>query len=112
MLPHDIDCDLTAEERSIRDTVHRFAAEVLRPAGQTLDRLPAEEVARHALLRDVHRQWDALGVRLLTSDAGALTPTEMARLVCLVNEELAGATRGWRSASARRSSPRCWRRRR
>jgi acyl-CoA dehydrogenase len=93
MHAYDIDCDLTAEEERVRDTVHRFAAEVLRPAGQTLDRLPADEVARHPLLHAVHRRWEALGVRLLTSDPGAFTPTEMARLVCLVNEEL-----GWGDA--------------
>jgi hypothetical protein len=29
----DLELDLSPEERAIRDTVHKFAAEVLRPAG-------------------------------------------------------------------------------
>ena len=33
----DLDIDLTDEERSIRETVHKFAAEVMRPAGVKLD---------------------------------------------------------------------------
>ena len=40
----DIDFDYSEEERNIRDLVHRFAEEVMRPAGQALDRRSAEEV--------------------------------------------------------------------
>jgi hypothetical protein len=36
----DLDIDLSDEERRIRDLVHKFAAEVMRPAGIALDRLP------------------------------------------------------------------------
>ena len=93
MTPHDIDFDLSAEEQSIRDLVHRFAQDVLRPAGQTLDRLSADAVARHALLRQVHQKWDDLGIRLLTGGASDFTPTQVARLTSIVTEEL-----GWGDA--------------
>jgi acyl-CoA dehydrogenase len=93
MIPPDIDFDLGEEERAVRDTVHKFAAEVLRPAGQALDRLSAEEViAGESIIWSVHAQWDALGVRLLTSPT-EIGPEDLARLTCLVNEEL-----GWGDA--------------
>jgi acyl-CoA dehydrogenase len=93
MIPQDIDVDLSEEERNVRDLVHRFAADVMRPAGKALDRLPAEEVARHPLLRDVHKRWDDLGIRLLTGSETAFTPAQVARLSCIVTEEL-----GWGDA--------------
>jgi acyl-CoA dehydrogenase len=94
MNPQDIDFDLTEEERAVRDLVHRFAAEVMRPAGQELDQLPAEQViARESVLWDVHRRWDELGVRLFSDADSTLTPVETARLACLVNERL-----GWGDA--------------
>ena len=89
----NIDFDLSDEERTIRDLVHRFAADVMRPAGQVLDRLPAAEVATHSILREVHKKWDELGIRLLTGGDSAFTPTQLARLFCLTTEEL-----GWGDA--------------
>ena len=39
----------------------------MRPAGQELDRLPADDViARGSVLWNVHERWDALGIRLFT----------------------------------------------
>jgi len=94
MTPEDIDFDLSAEEREIRDLVHKFAADVMRPAGRTLDRLRAEDVvARGSLLWDVHRKWDALGVRLLSRQESDFTPVQLARLSCIVAEE-----QGWGDA--------------
>ncbi|RMD86052.1 MAG: acyl-CoA dehydrogenase, partial [Candidatus Dadabacteria bacterium] len=48
----DIELGLTDEERSIRDVTHRFAEEVLRPAGRELDRLPdpAQVIAPDSIL--------------------------------------------------------------
>jgi acyl-CoA dehydrogenase len=92
MLP-DIDVDLSDEERTIRDLAHRFAENVMRPAGQKLDRLSADDGARHALLFDVHRKWDELGIRLLTGAQTEFTPRQIARLTCLTTEEL-----GWGDA--------------
>jgi len=88
---HDIDIELNDEQRAVRELVHKFAVEVLRPAGQELDRLSAEDViAEKSLLWEVHRKWDKLGVRLLSGDRAAMPPSDMATLACIVNEEL-----GW-----------------
>ena len=48
----DIEVGLTAQERAIREHAHRFAADVMRPAGETLDRLtdPADVIARDSVL--------------------------------------------------------------
>ncbi len=94
MTPQDIDFDLSEEERSIRDLVHRFAEEVMRPAGQALDRRSAEEViARGSILWDVHKKWNDLGVHMFATEGSDLTPAQLARLNCLVTEEL-----GWGDA--------------
>jgi len=52
MIPHDIEVGLTDDDRAIWETVHRFAEEVLRPAGRELDRLvdPADVVAEKSVL--------------------------------------------------------------
>jgi acyl-CoA dehydrogenase len=91
MIPQDIDFDLTEEERNVRDLVHKFAEQVMRPAGQALDRRSAEEViARDSVLWDVHKKWNDLGVHMFAAEPGAFTPTQLARLTCIVTEEL-----GW-----------------
>ncbi|HVO26916.1 MAG TPA: acyl-CoA dehydrogenase [Candidatus Margulisiibacteriota bacterium] len=93
MAIHDIDFELSEDERTIRDLVHRFAQDVMRPAGQALDRLPAETVVRHSLLREVHEKWDQLGIRMLSTSDSSLTPLQRARLVSVTTEEL-----GWGDA--------------
>jgi alkylation response protein AidB-like acyl-CoA dehydrogenase len=94
MIPEDIDFDLTEEEREVRDLVHRFAEEVMRPAGQELDQLSADQViARDSVLWQVHQRWDELGIRLFSDSDSDLGPEQSARLSCLVNEEL-----GWGDA--------------
>jgi len=90
----DIDFDLSEEERAVRDLVHRFAEEVMRPAGQQLDQLAANEViAADSVLWKVHRQWNELGIRLFSDSGSDLSPEQAARLGCLVNEQL-----GWGDA--------------
>ena len=51
----DIEVGLTEQERAIADTVHKFAEEVMRPAGVELDRLadPAD-VTRPDSILSVH----------------------------------------------------------
>lgn len=94
MIHHDLDLDLTEDERAVRQLVHRFAAEVMRPAGQHLDRLDGEDViAAGSILWDVHRRWEELGVRMLSGDTTGMSPASIARLSCVVNEEL-----GWGDA--------------
>ncbi|MFN2427281.1 MAG: acyl-CoA dehydrogenase family protein [Candidatus Binatia bacterium] len=94
MLEHDLDLDLTEDERAVRHLVHRFALDVMRPAGRDLDRLDGEDViASGSVLWEVHRRWDEMGVRLLSGDTNGMSAAQVARLSCLVNEEL-----GWGDA--------------
>jgi alkylation response protein AidB-like acyl-CoA dehydrogenase len=91
----DIEVGLTAQERAIREHAHRFAADVMRPAGETLDRLtdPADVIARDSVLWTVFERYHDLGFDALLEDDDALTPAEGARLRALVSEEL-----GWGDA--------------
>lgn len=88
----DLDLDLTEEERSIRDTVHKFAAEVMRPAGTQLDRLadPSDVVTRQSVLWNVFDQYRALGLDALDDDPELMGTARLARIHYLIQEEL-----GW-----------------
>ncbi len=58
----DLNKGLTPEETALKDQIHRFAAEVLRPASIELDKLPPEEViAEGSALWDVFRKAYGLG---------------------------------------------------
>jgi len=84
------DQGLTEIEASIQEVAHRFAEDVMRPAGKVLDQLTPEEViADGSPLWDVFKQYRELGLNLFEISEG-LTPVEVARLTYLVNEEL-----GW-----------------
>ncbi len=85
----DIETGVSDEDRAVRDTCHKFAAEVLRPAGRALDRLPdpAQVIAKDSVLWDVVEQYHRLGLGQLATDPG-LDPLAKARLTCIVNEEL------------------------
>ncbi len=79
---------LRAEEEAVHHTMHRFAAEVMRPAGQTLDRLTPEEViAKDSILWDVFRQF---GEIFSLEALEGLEPAREAKIYCIVLEEL-----GW-----------------
>ncbi len=88
----DIEVNLSDEMQAVRDTAHKFAAEVLRPAGAELDRLPdpADVSAKGSVLWDVFEKYRQLGFDALESGESELGPAEAARLRCMVNEEL-----GW-----------------
>jgi len=91
----DLDVELTEEEQKVRDTVHKFAAEVMRPAGIALDRLPdpADVIAPQSILWDVFKKYRALGLEAYTDPAGELAPLQRARLRYTIAEEL-----GWGDA--------------
>jgi len=89
----DIEVNLTDEAREIRDTAHKFAEEVMRPAGIELDTLtdPADVSAPGSVLWGVFEKYRELGFDALESgEESELGPVEAARLRCMVNEEL-----GW-----------------
>jgi alkylation response protein AidB-like acyl-CoA dehydrogenase len=61
----ELNKNLTEEEVSLKDQVHRFAAEVFRPAAMELDTLSPEEViAPGSVLWDVFRKYRELGYHL------------------------------------------------
>ena len=88
----DIDVGLTPEEQAIRDLGHKFAEEIVRPAGASLDRLPdpADVIARDSVLWHVFDQYHELGLDDLESEVAGADPIVTARIRYLVNEEI-----GW-----------------
>jgi alkylation response protein AidB-like acyl-CoA dehydrogenase len=91
----ELDSDLSAEESAVRDSVHKFAEEVMRPAGVQLDRLadPAEVVAPDSVLWDVFKRYRELGIDQFGDMGGDLTPVQQARVRSMISEEL-----GWGDA--------------
>ncbi len=63
MAYRDIDFNLTDEQIALRDTIRKFGAEVMRPAGEKLDKLadPADVIAKGSVLWDVFKQYRELG---------------------------------------------------
>ncbi len=88
----DIEVGLSEDEHSIRDTVHQFAREVLRPAGQALDRLadPADVISRESILWDVYAKYRELKLHEIDEDPALMGTPTLARLHALINEEI-----GW-----------------
>ena len=88
----DIEISLTDQEREIRDTVRKFAAEVMRPAGAALDKLanPDQVIERGSLLWGVFEKHQALGLDALDEDDSGLSMLDRARLRCRMSEEM-----GW-----------------
>lgn len=93
----DIDVGLSEEGTAVRETVHKFAAEIMRPAGEQLDRLDSPEsvTAADSPLWRVHDAYRELGLEALDSLEAATGPeaVEAARLRYLLLEEL-----GWGDA--------------
>jgi len=91
----DLKPDLTAEQLALKEQVHKFAAEVMRPAADKLDKCadPADVIANDSVLWDVLRQSRELGyhTRALPEELGGLPlgPIEQN----IIGEEL-----GWGSA--------------
>ncbi|MCP4038577.1 MAG: acyl-CoA/acyl-ACP dehydrogenase [bacterium] len=85
----DIEVGLSEEDIAIRDTTHRFAEEVLRPAGVQLDRLAdtADVIAPDSVMWTVFEQYHKLGITQLQLDE-EMDPLRKARLMAIINEEL------------------------
>jgi len=88
----DLDFELSDEERQIQETVHKFAAEVMRPAGIELDKLadPQDVIAEGSILWDVFEKQRELGLEALEDPASGFTPLQQARMRSIVSEEF-----GW-----------------
>src|SRR6266487_4285024 len=93
---------LVKEEQDLLDGVHRFAAEVMRPVGERLDRMTPEEViAKDSPLWQVFDGFGQLGVGV--DQLLAFEPAQAAKAACLILEELGWGDGGLarQSASAR-----------
>jgi acyl-CoA dehydrogenase len=83
---------LAKEEQDLLDGVHRFAAEVMRPIGERLDRMTPEEViGTDSPLWQVFGAFGQLGISV--DQLLAFEPAQAARAACLILEEL-----GWGDA--------------
>jgi alkylation response protein AidB-like acyl-CoA dehydrogenase len=87
-----LEVELSEEERAVRETVHKFAREVMRPAGAELDALadPADVIAEGSILWDVFEKHRELGLDALADPSSGLTPVQQARLRSIIAEE-----QGW-----------------
>lgn len=94
----DIDINLTDEQIALRDTVRKFGAEVVRPAGEALDKMadPADTIAEDSVLWDVFRQYRELGLHKdgLPKALGGMAEDMDAMSRLLVGEELGYADAG------------------
>ena len=64
----EYEVELTDEERAVQETVHRFAEEVMRPAGAELDAMadPQDVIAEGSILWEVFEKHRALGLDQFT----------------------------------------------
>ena len=88
----DLETQLSEEEQAIRETVHKFAEDVMRPAGIALDALadPADVIAKDSILWEVFAKHRALGLDEIQNPDSGLSPIQQARLRSIISEEL-----GW-----------------
>ena len=90
----DREVDLSSEEREVVESVHRFAAEVMRPSARHLDTMtPVEVIAEGSPLWTVFERYRELGIEDVRSGTAGLTPERQARLQCMIGETL-----GWGDA--------------
>lgn len=101
----DFEVDLSHEEREIQSTVHRFAENVLRPAGQELDKLsdPQSVIDHNSLLWSTYEQYDKLGISGLNFADPDSPPATVARIQSIILEELAWGDAGLALSIATRS---------
>jgi len=91
----DLNPNLTSEQLALKEQTHKFAADVMRPAAEKLDKLadPADVIAENSVLWDVIRQSRELGyhTRFLPEDLGGLE-------LGPVEQNIVGEEMGWGSA--------------
>ncbi|MEM4861992.1 MAG: acyl-CoA dehydrogenase family protein [Candidatus Nezhaarchaeales archaeon] len=94
----DLD-ELSEEERLLKEEVHRFAAEVIRPASIELDRMPAEDrIKPSSPLFKVLKEMKRLGFHkiMLPPEKGGVKITSLQRYI--IFEEIAWGSLGFATA--------------
>ncbi len=86
----DIDAGLTDEMKEVRETCHRFALEVMRPAAAELDRMadPSDAIAPGSVLWATFERFEELGIGDPEKYGPHLSPADRALLHAVVLEEL------------------------
>jgi alkylation response protein AidB-like acyl-CoA dehydrogenase len=90
----DLKKDLTQDETALKEQIHRFAADILRPAAMELDqKSPEEVIAKDSVLWEVFRRAYELGyhTRALPESLGGVNLSPMAQHI--YSEEM-----GWGAA--------------
>lgn len=88
-----LESPLSELESQVQENAHRFAKDVLRPAGARLDKLsPEEMVAPGSILWDVLEKSHDLGISLTAMNE--IEPIERVRILALASEELAWGDAG------------------
>jgi len=88
-----LETPLSEMEQAVQDNTHRFAEQVLRPAGERLDKLSPEEViAPDSELWSVLKQSEELGLSITAM--AELEPIERVRILAIASEELAWGDAG------------------
>jgi len=84
-----LDHAFSDEDREVIALAHRFAVEVMRPAGQALDRLvdPADVIAPGSVLWEVLDRYDETGLGDIAGPDSGGDPVARARLAAAVSEE-------------------------
>jgi alkylation response protein AidB-like acyl-CoA dehydrogenase len=90
MTSYHLDAALSDEMKEIRETVHRFALEVMRPAAAELDRAPdpADVIAPGSVLWTVFARYKELGLGDPSKYDPDLSPADRAVLHAVVLEEM------------------------
>jgi alkylation response protein AidB-like acyl-CoA dehydrogenase len=98
MAYRDLDFNLTDEQKALRDTIRKFGAEVMRPAGEKLDKLadPQDVIAKGSVLWDVIRTYRELGIhkRGLPKALGGMMEDMDPMSNLLIGEEMGYADAG------------------
>lgn len=88
-----LESNLSELESQVQENAHRFARDVLRPAGSKLDKLTSEEmVAPGSVLWDVLEKSHDLGLSLTAM--AEMDPIERVRILAVASEELAWGDAG------------------
>lgn len=88
-----LESPLSELESQVQENAHRFAKDVLRPAGAKLDKLTPEEVVAHgSALWEVLEKSHDLGLSLTAM--AEMDPVERVRILAIASEELAWGDAG------------------
>lgn len=112
--PHDVpmpsvglagfDAGLSDEEQAVQQAVHRFAREVMRPIGQELDRMPADQAfLPGSPFWQFHAEIQKLGMG--PEATAGMPPEQAARMEGLVFQELAWGDAGLTTSTGAGAMP-------